>query len=191
MTRRRARCYVECIPTQPPPMTPATLPFLRHASALALAAALAGGCGELAYKRGGDAAALDAARQACGGGDPAAYERCMAARGWFVRPARRQDTRNADPVAEASVIPSDQRFENAAPPDRPAPAAAHTPDPLDRFRISSWWKAGGDAGQLERDTDACVARLGEVHRPDPATRRATRGLLLCMRDKGWTALRGT
>ena len=39
------------------------------------------------------------------------------------------------------------------------------------------------------DTKACVAKLGEAHRLDSQNQLATRGLLLCMKDKGWSGLR--
>jgi len=45
------------------------------------------------------------------------------------------------------------------------------------------------AAHLKADTEACVAKLGEAHRPDSQTQSATRGLLLCMKDKGWSGLR--
>ncbi|WP_137719169.1 hypothetical protein [Methylobacillus flagellatus] len=76
-----------------------------------------------------------------------------------------------------------------APATPTAPAAAPAPkDPLDIFLISSWWKVGGGPDALKADTDACVATLGEAHRPDRTTLKTTRGLLLCMRDRGWRAL---
>ncbi|WP_148042264.1 hypothetical protein [Pseudomethylobacillus aquaticus] len=77
----------------------------------------------------------------------------------------------------------------AAPATPSAPAAAPAPkDPLDIFLISSWWKVGGGPDALKADTDACVTTLGEAHRPDRTTLKTTRGLLLCMRDRGWRAL---
>jgi hypothetical protein len=48
---------------------------------------------------------------------------------------------------------------------------------------------GSGAASLKADTEACVAKLGEAHRPDSQTQSATRGLLLCMKDKGWSGLR--
>jgi hypothetical protein len=60
---------------------------------------------------------------------------------------------------------------------------------LDTFKVSSWWKTGSGAASLQTETEACVARLSEAHRPDTQTQMVTRGLLLCMKDKGWSGLR--
>lgn len=63
-------------------------------------------------------------------------------------------------------------------------------DPMDIFLVSSWWKIGKGADGLKTDMDQCVAKLGPAHAPDMTgkTAKATRGLLLCMRDLGWKAL---
>lgn len=68
------------------------------------------------------------------------------------------------------------------------PAAPKPKDPLDIFLLSSWWKMGAGPAALKTDTETCVAKLGEVHRPDPVSLKTTRGLLICMREKGWYAL---
>ena len=177
---------------------------LRNAGVVLLLAALSSGCGELAYKRGATSGDLESAKKTCREqGSAAAYEKCMAASGWTVQNLSQIEPLDADPVIEASVIPSDRRIENAisaAPGERHAdtptasgatPAATRKPDMLDTFKISSWWKAGSGASSLEADTQACVAQLGEAHRPvqTQPTQTATRGLLLCMKAKGWSALR--
>ena len=167
----------------------------RSGGILLLTALLLGGCGELAYKRGASSSDLDAAKKSCRekGSDPAAVEQCMADRGWVVQNLSRMEPLVADPVAEASVIPSDHRIENAASVTTsatpPATAAKITPEMSDTFKVSSWWKTGSGAASLNADTEACVAKLGEAHRPDSQTQTATRGLLLCMKDKGWSGLR--
>lgn len=63
-------------------------------------------------------------------------------------------------------------------------------DPMDIFLVSSWWKIGKGADGLKGDLDQCVAKLGPAHAPDMTgkTAKATRGLLLCMKDLGWKAL---
>ena len=167
-----------------------------------LTTVLFSGCGEFAYKRGANSSDLEAAKQSCGekGPDPAAYEKCMADSGWTVQNLGRMEPLDADPVVEASVIPSDRRIENAASaaPEKhdmetkgSGPASTRKPDMLDTFKVSSWWKAGSGASGLDADTNACVAQLGEAHRPVQMqqTQTATRGLLLCMKAKGWSALR--
>jgi hypothetical protein len=162
---------------------------------LLLAALLLGGCGELAYKRGASSSDLEAAKKSCRekGPDTAAVERCMADRGWAVHNLSRMEPLDADPVVEASVIPSNRRIENAASTTpgavQPATAVKRTPEMTDTFKVSSWWKTGSGAASLKADTDACVDKLGEAHRPNPETLSVTRGLLLCMKDKGWSGLR--
>jgi hypothetical protein len=162
---------------------------------LLLLAVLLSGCGELAYKRGASSSDLEAAKQSCRekGPDPAAVEKCMADRGWVVQNLSRMEPLEADPVVEASAIPSDRRIENAASATpgaaQSATAVKRTPEMTDTFKVSSWWKTGSGAASLKADTEECVAKLGEAHRPDSQTQSATRGLLLCMKDKGWSGLR--
>lgn len=169
---------------------------LRSACTVMLLALLFSGCGELAYKRGATSGDLEASKRTCREqGDDAAYEKCMADSGWTVQNLGRMEPLDVAPVIEASVIPSNIRIENAtsAAPGEPhadRPAATRKPDMLDTFKVSSWWKAGSGAGNLEADTNTCVAQVGEVHRPAQTqqTQTATRGLLLCMKAKGWSAL---
>lgn len=160
-----------------------------------LAALLLDGCGEFAYKRGATASDLAAAKKSCQGSapDPAAMEKCLADNGWVVQKLDRMEPLDADPVIEATALPSDRRIENAASAAPVTPQAVsavkRTPEMTDTFKVNSWWKTGSDAAGLKTDTDTCVAKLGEAHRPNPETLSATRGLLLCMKDKGWSGLR--
>jgi hypothetical protein len=173
--------------------------FLRSGGGLLLAALLSGGCGELAYKRGASAGDLEAAKKSCqaNAGDATAIEQCMAEQGWAIHDLDKMEPLDeADPVIEATALPGTQPIENAAGLPVAAPAAApaaaavkKAPDLLDSFKVSSWWKVGSGAASLQADTDACVTRLGEAHRPDAQTQMVTRGLLLCMKDKGWSGLR--
>lgn len=171
------------------------------ACALLPLAVLFSGCGEFAYKRGATPGDLDIAKQSCREkGSSAAYEKCMADSGWSVQNLGRMEPLDTSPVIDATVIPSDRRIENAAnsAPHANMPSAAATaqaaarkPDMLDTFKVNSWWKAGSGASSLEADTQACVARLGETHRPvqTDQAQTTTRGLLLCLKEKGWSALR--
>lgn len=70
-----------------------------------------------------------------------------------------------------------------------ATAAKRMSELTDTFQVSSWWKTGSGAASLNTDTEACVAKLGEAHRPGRQTQSTARGLLLCMKDKGWSGLR--
>ncbi|MDP1923202.1 MAG: hypothetical protein Q8K57_00310 [Thiobacillus sp.] len=173
--------------------------YIRSGCSLLLAALLSSGCGELAYKRGASAGDLDAAKKSCqaNAGDAAAVEKCMADKGWAIQNLDKMEPLDdADPVIEATALPSNQRIENAAslpasvPTASPAAVAVKkAPDMLDTFKVSSWWKTGSGAASLQADTEACVARLGEAHRPNAQTQMVTRGLLLCMKEKGWSGLR--
>ncbi len=162
---------------------------------LLLVALLLSGCGELAYKRGANSSDLEAAKKSCleKEPDPAAVEKCMANRGWVVHNLSRMEPLDADPVVEASVIPSNRRIENAASATfgatQPTAAEKRAPKMTDTFKVSSWWKTGSGAASLKADTEACVAKLGDAHLPDSQTLSATRGLLLCMKGKGWSGLR--
>jgi hypothetical protein len=175
---------------------------------LMLVTLLVSGCGEFAYKRGATASDLEVAKKACRekGPDSAAVEKCMADRGWVVQNLNRMEPMDADPVVEVSVMPSDRRIENAASslpdkqgtegpgsaspgPAQPTASLKKGPDMMDTFKVSSWWKTGSGAESLKSDIEACVTRLGEAHRPDSQTQTATRGLLLCMKEKGWSGLR--
>jgi len=157
-------------------------------AAALLVSCLLSGCGEFAYKRGASASDLQSARKACAaeGDSPVIMEQCLADKGWTVKPLDKMDpllatvgisdNRTGKLIQKESTTP-----EISAEPAKPA-------DPLDSFKISSWWKTGADANALKSGINECVATLGEAHRPAPGSLNATRGLLLCMRAKGWYAL---
>jgi len=70
------------------------------------------------------------------------------------------------------------------------PSAVKKPaDPMDTFKVSSWWKLGSGPEGLKPAVNECVATLGEAHKPDESTHLVTRGLLVCMAGKGWRGLR--
>lgn len=174
------------------------------------------GCGEFTYKRGASVGDLENAKRACQSNrqNSAAMEKCLEQNGWVVQ---RFDETEADPVADVSVTPDNHndmrpaaakattelKSEDSTKVKVPPAAAgaantllppAATPakpvtSPLDIFKISSWWKLGGGPDALKLATDECVAKLGEANRPNIKTQEVTRGMLLCMRDKGWSGLR--
>jgi len=157
-------------------------------AAALLTSCLISGCGEFAYKRGASATDFQEARKACAaqGDSPVIAEQCLADKGWTVKPLDKMD-----PLL-ATVGISDNRTgkliqkENTK--QETSAEAAKPADPLDSFKISSWWKTGADANALKSGINECVATLGEAHRPAPGSLNATRGLLICMRTKGWYAL---
>ena len=176
---------------------------------LIFTALLLSSCGEFSYKRGASTNDLTSDKKECEawGGDVAL---CLKSKGWTV-----QKLDDLDPFATASVNP-DNRTSNpvsnntytkkanntdatstsetstsTAVASTSATSSAPTApaDPLDKFIISSWWKIGGNADSLQSAINECVATLGEAHRPNPITNEATRGLGVCMREKGWRGLK--
>ena len=173
-----------------------------------------GGCGELAYKRGASAQDLEATRKTCqSAGAEKAIEKCLEDNGWavtrlddvdlFATASASADNRNlgadedrrraSKPVDEANlssgkspITSSDARQASTASTGSPSPPTAN---PMDTYKVSSWWKMGAGRESLETDTHACVAQLGAAHSPDNRTQQVTRGLVVCMHGKGWKALR--
>jgi hypothetical protein len=62
-------------------------------------------------------------------------------------------------------------------------------DPMKTYKINSWWKFGGTPEHLKKDQTNCIAVLGEAHQPDMAAQTYTRGLIECLHNNGWKALR--
>ena len=161
-----------------------------------LIASVLAGCGEFSYKRGASGADLNQDRAACAanGADKAAVDQCLQGKGWVVRPLEdmdpvavivpAKDNRTGEPMETAIASPATSG--NRTSEQAPQPPAKK--DPLDTFNISSWWKMGAGDAVLKGDTEQCVARLGEVHRPSASMQQATRGFLVCMREKGWYGL---
>ncbi|MCB5189495.1 hypothetical protein LG198_01965 [Methylobacillus arboreus] len=177
------------------------------ANVLILSMTLAGCGGEFAYKRGASVNDLNEARKQCQSkgiqGD--AFAQCMEESGWVfhnpmdgsgsddedpvIKASYNKDYRNtaaiAEPAAGVAAAPASNAESTSPPPPAKKPA-----DPMDIFIVSSWWKAGRGAESLKEDIQQCVAKLGPEHQPDLSgrTAKATRGLLLCMKDLGWKAL---
>lgn len=167
---------------------------------LAATALLASGCGEIAYKTGAGADALQSDQQSCkaAGGGAAAYKACMNGKGWAIADldAGASGTYippKPVPGAPPPMAPAETPWMAAptnpmpgmAPP--PAPAAA-TPaaDPTRPVPVTAWVKFG--SGDPKDAMDACVASLGPAHAPDKTHKTITVALLSCMRDHGWRGL---
>ncbi|PKO24651.1 MAG: hypothetical protein CVU35_08215 [Betaproteobacteria bacterium HGW-Betaproteobacteria-8] len=169
-------------------------------------------CGEFSYKRGAGAAELQQTKQACQAKyqEESAMEKCLAENGWVVRDFEKEEplmavsfvdnNRMVDQGKSATEEPAhastqgesgtndakandaqDTKPQNSQPNSKPK-------DPLDIFLVNSWWSIGKGPDALKIDTEECVAKLGEEHRPDSVTLRTTRGFLICMRTKNWRAL---
>ncbi len=162
----------------------------RHALVLILtmsaAALVAGGCGQLAYKTGAGASALEADEQACkqGAVSDGVYAQCMHDKGWSIA---NLDGGSAAPVAAAAPAP--EAFNGpvaATQPSGPTIPAAPAIDPMAPVKVTTWIRFGG--GGPGDDIAACVATLGPGSQPDTVNKTVTRGLLGCMREKGWRGL---
>jgi len=76
-------------------------------------------------------------------------------------------------------------------PDAEEPAAEAPLAPDTKINVSSWWKLGGTAGDLDRAVAACVKELGASHQPNPAVTEVTVALKDCLRAQKWIAVGGT
>lgn len=82
-----------------------------------------------------------------------------------------------------------QATQSTAPSAGATPATTPAPDPLDLYKINSWWKIGAGLEANERDIKACAMSLGDGHQPDAKQQLFTRAMLMCMKEKGWRALK--
>jgi hypothetical protein len=174
-------------------------PYSKYGITL-LAALMMSACGELSYKRGASANDLTQSKQSCQAENttPTAINNCMVAHGWTVHNLDETQRLDSELVAEAFINPDNRQIISRPPTaaNKLATDQAAQPittkkiaGPMDIFIISSWWKLGGGADNLKQSTAECVSILGEEHNPKQNTRAVTRGLLLCMKDKGWRGLR--
>ena len=62
-------------------------------------------------------------------------------------------------------------------------------NPLDTYVVSSWWKSGVRPDAFQVDSNMCVEKLGEAHKPIGKTQTVTVGFISCMNEKGWKALK--
>lgn len=87
---------------------------------------------------------------------------------------------------------ADERIIDAATeqvdPDRSEPVQKVI-DPLELIAIGSWWKTGAASSALMADSEQCAVDLSECHQPQNNMSLVTRGLIDCMRDNGWFALK--
>lgn len=117
-----------------------------------------------------------------------------------AKPSAAADTAPAGGPANSkeTAPPAETQPAKATPPARagyPAadePAAEEAPlAPDTRIDVSSWWKLGATAADLDRAVAACVDELGAAHRPNPAVTEVTVALKDCLRAKKWIAVGGT
>ncbi|MFT4585371.1 MAG: hypothetical protein ACI915_001273 [Gammaproteobacteria bacterium] len=166
-------------------------------------------CGSYTFKRGASPGDMAADESACRGTEQVFHE-CMRKRGWFIA-SNLSDLKPADPgIEQPTIMPAqDTSAAQAAtksvnqvageskserPPSRTGSKSVPTADvpkvvdPLTPLAVSSWWKFGGNAGGLEQDIAACVAELGNAHRPQPAATIVTQGMHACLKEHRWFAI---
>ncbi|MDI1298465.1 hypothetical protein [Methylotenera sp.] len=169
-----------------------------------LTALLLSACGELAYKRGATANDLASMKKTCATKDSAkeAVAKCMSDNGWTVQNLDVADPiasmqSEADPVIEATEDKDNRQTAkpqlvskpNTTNTENSVPQESKPADPMDTFKISSWWKLGGSPDNLKSSIQECVKSVGEAHEPNVQSKKVTRGLLLCMQKKDWHGLR--
>lgn len=159
-------------------------------------------CGEIAYKRGAGPGAFDERAAQCRALGEDRYPACMAEHGWTLhrQSGSLPEDWHVPPVGEQKPAmgggagPQSGAYEGQAGQGKSFAAGAVRgqalpqvagADPLARFSVSSWWKLGASAAQLESAMAGCSAQLGPQHRPDGERRMLTRGMILCMRSAGW------
>ena len=167
-------------------------------------------CGELSYKRGASVAQLESTRQACQAKHTDSdIEKCMEANGWTIQKldsfeimtetSANTDEEKAEKIqnteheksmvsGENTTTPDNPNAKDITKPIKPAKKKA-TSNPLDTFVVPSWWKTGVKPDSFKTDSNACVEKLGEAHKPDGKTQTVTYAFIGCMAEKGWKAFK--
>ena len=167
-------------------------------------------CGEFSYKRGASVAQLEKTRQTCQAKHiDNDIEKCMEANGWTVQKldsfeivteiSANNDEEKAEQTQNTEHEKSMASGENTTTSDKPKtneitkpikPAKKKaTSNPLDTFVVPSWWKTGVKPGSFKTDSNACVEKLGEAHKPEGKTQTVTFAFIGCMAEKGWRAFK--
>lgn len=179
---------------------------------------LLAGCGEFSYKRGATGKDLADTKKLCQSeslkGDIEVNE-CLKKNGWTVHQLNDMDlfavasvssnkqngTQDDLPTlvkeaetatqTENSVQPTSPATQEAGDTKTVAPtkAVVKSANPLDTYNISSWWKMGSNRANLETDMQSCETELGEAHKPEHKSQTFTLGMIVCMHQKGWKALK--
>lgn len=154
--------------------------------ALALASVLTGCGGEVAFKRGAGAEALETDQNTCRRQTTVPYSQCMESRGWTLH---RMDESNPLMV----IVPNPENRapgETYVPKQADKPASKLPPDPMEVLNVSSWWKTASGPDDLKQTVANCENKLGDGHKASPDFKRMTRGMVLCLRESGWYGLQG-
>ena len=163
-----------------------------------LLSSLLAACGELSYKRGGNAQDFEQVQKTCRAQGPA-WQQCMEKQGWqglggspsdplFAEVTMTEPRRLAPVRAEPAKAPASSH--DHTPASVAVPAHAPIEDgPETQYSINSWWKRGASPSQLQQDQLACEKTLGADYTPDYKTQTYKRAFVACMHDVGWMAIR--
>jgi hypothetical protein len=139
-------------------------------------------CGEFSYKRGASATDFQQQKKSCATQhqNNSDVDSCLANSGWIVVDADKPlfaEATTTDNKMPVQIITDDKVIV-----EKPV-------DPLELIAVGSWWKTGAAPDALIADSKQCVAELGEAHKTQNNMSLVTRGLVGCMSDKGWFALK--
>ncbi|MFA6040591.1 MAG: hypothetical protein WC733_03730 [Methylophilus sp.] len=180
--------------------------MIKNALLTALIISCLSACGEISYKMGGSARDVENAHASCRGVAEAELNQCLEKQGWKVQKFDDMDLFAVASVSDnrAQVKPSsttesvtqtakteyeeNAKSEPAKVAQKPEPAIPHE-DPMQLYKINSWWKFGASDKSLMTDSNACTATLGDAHKPDMSNQTYTRSFVICMHNKGWQALK--
>ena len=167
-------------------------------------------CGELSYKRGASVAQLENTRKTCQANHTDTdIEKCMEANGWTIQKldsfeivtetSANAEEQNAEKIKNTEHEKSMVSGENTTTTDNPKNAETTKPikpakkkavsNPLEPFVVPSWWKTGVKPDSFKTDSNACVDKLGEAHKPDGKTQTVTFAFIGCMAEKSWRAFK--
>lgn len=171
---------------------------------------LLSGCGELSYKRGASPNELEKTKQTCQtNSNYKVIEKCLEDNGWtlqklgafdafeeIITKNDSQTSKETTHITDSKLNENIEKVTTANVPTQPSnkytikTSAKITPfNPLDTYIVNSWWKTGAKADGFKVDSSFCEAKLGEAHKLDPKNQTATTGFIVCMREKGWKAIK--
>ena len=172
-----------------------------------LACSLLTSCGEFAYKRGASNKDFALAKQSCASSSEAEVAQCMKNNGWYVekiddidlfasvstqsnQAQSRSPTQAKETNLPANTVHNEtkQASADADATEKSTPPTASTPATY-IYKISSWWKLGGNGQKLEANLNMCSSNLGEKDLSNKAKHMYTRDFVLCMHQYGWKGLK--
>lgn len=172
-------------------------------------------CGEFSYKRGASVAQLENTRQSCQAkSTDIAIEKCMEDNGWtiqqldsfeiFTEAEPKNDeqsevvaaentselsTENAQKTSDSQAVVADKPQRSNITNTSKTKTKTTPSNLLDTYVVSSWWKTGVKPDAFKMDSNMCVEKLGEAHKPEGKTQTVTVGFITCINEKGWKALK--